>query len=36
LNFGLADTNLADAWSPRIKNEDVKDGRLIASVSKTF
>ena len=37
-NFGLAytDTDLADAEQGRIKGEDVKKGRLIVSVSKTF
>jgi uncharacterized protein (TIGR02001 family) len=37
-NFGLAytDTDLTDADQPPIKGEDVKDGQLIVSVSKTF
>lgn len=37
-NFGLAytDTDLTDAEQGRIKGKDVKNGRLIVSVSKTF
>lgn len=37
-NFGLAytDTDLTDAEQGPIKGEDVKDGRLIVSIGKTF